>query len=69
MPGKAQLFLDRLEESMSIIIMRTHVEGLQSAEYGKAGAAGRNRADVHALDIVGLLDAVGDVSAGFTTHW
>jgi hypothetical protein len=49
--------------------MKTHVEGLQSAEYGKAGAAGRNRADVHALDIVGLLDAVGDVSAGFTTHW
>ena len=35
-------------------IMKTHVEGLQSAEYAKADAAARNRADVRAPDIVGL---------------
>ena len=50
--ARPPLFLNRLEEAMSI--MKTHVEGLQSAEYAKADAAARNRADVRAPDIVGL---------------
>jgi hypothetical protein len=61
--ARPPLFLNRLEEAMSI--MKTHVEGLQSAEYAKADAAARNRADVRAPDIVGLRDAVGDVPAAW----
>src|SRR5271168_174133 len=40
-----------------------HVEGLQAAEHGEADTAGGDSADVHALDIIGAFDAVGDIPA------
>ena len=39
------------------------VEGLEPAKHRKADAAGGDRADVHAFDLIGARDAVGDVPA------
>src|ERR1700736_5403920 len=61
MPSKVQLLLDRLGEPMSVVIMKMHVEGLQAAEHGEADTAGGDGADMHALDIIGPFDAVGDI--------
>ena len=63
MPGEVELLLDRLGKPVSLVIMKMHVEGLQSAQHRKADAAGRARADVHALDVIGPFDTVGDVPA------
>src|SRR5271165_4590891 len=63
MPSKVQLLLDRVGEPVPIVIVKMHVEGLQAAEHGEADTAGGDGADMHALDIVGPCDAVGDVPA------
>ena len=47
--------------SMPIEVVRVHVEGLESAQHHKADAAGRDGADMHALNVIGTLDAIGDV--------
>ena len=39
------------------------VEGLEPAKHRKADATCGHRADVHALDVIGARDAVGDVPA------
>jgi hypothetical protein len=39
------------------------VEGVEPAKQRKADAAGGDRADVHALDVTGARDALGDVPA------
>jgi hypothetical protein len=39
------------------------VEGLEPAKHRKADAARDDRADVHALDVIGARDAVSDVPA------
>jgi hypothetical protein len=51
--------------SMPIEVVRVHVEGLESAQYHKADAAGRDGADMHALNVIGTLDAIGDVPTAF----
>ena len=40
-----------------------HIEGFQALQHGKANAAGGDGADMHAFDVIGALDAVGDVPA------
>ena len=47
--------------SMPIEVVRVHVEGLESAQHHKADAAGRDGAHMHALNVIGTLDAIGDV--------
>ena len=63
MPGEVEFLLDRLRQPVPIVVMQMHVEGLEPAKHGEADAAGGDRADVHALDIIGARDAVGDVPA------
>ena len=50
---------------MLVEIVQLHVERLQPAKHRQADAAGGDRADMHAFEIVGALDAVGDVPAAF----
>ena len=50
---------------MLVVIVELDVERLQSAERGKADAAGSDGADIHAFEVVGALDAIGDVPAAF----
>ena len=40
-----------------------HIEGFQAPQHGKANAAGGDGADMHAFDVIGALDAIGDVPA------
>ena len=40
-----------------------HVERLQATQHREADTAGGDSADVHALDIIGPFDAVGDIPA------
>ena len=47
--------------SMPIEVVRVHVEGLEVAQHHKADVAGRGGADMHALNVIGTLDAIGDV--------
>ena len=63
MPGEIEFLLDRLGEAVSIVIVKMHVEGLESAQHRKADAAGRDRADMHALDVIGPFDTVSDIPA------
>ena len=62
-PGDAQLLLDRCGQPVAVEIMEMHVERLQAAQHGAADPPGGDGADVHALDIVGARDAIGDVPA------
>src|SRR5277367_4243092 len=43
--------------------MQVDVERRHPPQHGSADAAGGDHADVHALDVVGVFDAVGDIPA------
>ena len=61
--GEAELTLDALVEAVSIGVVQLHVEGLETAKDRKADATCRDRSYGHALDVIGALNAVGDVPA------
>jgi hypothetical protein len=48
---------------MLVGVMELDVEGLQPLKHGKTDAAGADSADIHAFEVIGALDAVGDVPA------
>ena len=63
MPGQIEFFFHRLRQPVAVIIVQMHIEGFQAFQHGKANAAGGDRADMHAFDVIGTLDAIGDVPA------
>jgi len=63
MPGQIEFFFHRLRQSVAVIIVQVHVEGFQAPQHGETDAARRDRAHMHAFDVIGALDAVGDVPA------
>ena len=63
MEGEIQLLLHRLGQPVAVGVMQMHVERLQPPQHRQADAPGGDGADVHALEIIGPLDAVGDVPA------
>ena len=63
MEGEAELLLDLLRQAMLVVVVQLDVERLQAAQHGEADAAGGDRADVHAFEVIGALDAIGDVPA------
>ena len=62
-PGDAELPLDLGREPVAVEIMQMHVERLQAAQHRAADPPRGDGADVHALDVVGARDAIGDVPA------
>ena len=63
MEGQVQLFFDLGRQAVPIGVVQLDVERLEPPQHGQADAAGRDGADVHAFDVVGALDAIGDVPA------
>ena len=63
MPGETEFLLDRFRKAVAIRVVQMHVEWLQAAQHREADPAGGDRADVHALDVIGARDAIGDVPA------
>jgi len=63
MPGNVQFFFHRLRQPVAVIIVQMHIEGFQAFQHGKANAAGGDGAGMHAFDVIGALDAIGDVPA------
>ena len=63
MPDEIELLLDRFRKAVTIRVVQMHVEGLQAAQHREADPAGGDRAHMHALDIIGARDTVGDVLA------
>src|SRR5690606_895292 len=61
--GEAQLLLDLAGQPVPVGVVQVHVERLEAAQYRGADPAGRDGADVHALQVVGARDRVGDVAA------
>lgn len=61
--GQAQLLLDLARQLALVGVVEADAEGLEAAQHGLADAAGGDDADVHALQVVGVRDAVGDVPA------
>ena len=55
--------LDLVVEPVLVGVVQVDVERLEAAEHAEADAAGAERADRHALQVVGALHAVGDVPA------
>ena len=63
MEREAQFFSDLDREPVAVGIVELHVERFQPAQHGQTDAARGDGADGHAFDVVGPLDAVGDVPA------
>ena len=63
MEGEAEFLLDRLGQPVLVVVMQLDVERLQPAQRREADAAGGDGADIHAFEVVGALDAIGDVPA------
>jgi len=58
-----ELLLDRGREAVPIGVVQPDLEWLQPPQHGPADATGADRADLHALQVVGPRHAVGDVPA------
>ena len=52
-----------LRQAVALGIVELHVEGLEPPERRESDAPGPNRADVHAFEVIGARDAIGDVPA------
>ena len=63
MVGDAQFVFDLFRQSTSVGVVQPDVERCQPAQHGLADAAGGDHTDVHALEVIGVLDAVGDIPA------
>ena len=63
MEGEAELLLHLLRQPVLVVVMQLDVERLETAERREADAPGGDGADIHAFEVVGALDAVGDVPA------
>jgi len=61
--GDAQFVFDLFRQSPGVGVMQADIEGGQAAQHGLADAAGGDHPYVHALDVVGVCDAVGDIPA------
>src|SRR5262245_51159725 len=63
MEGEVELLLNLFRQAMLIGVVELYTEGLETPERRKADATGGNGADIHAFEVVGTLDAIGDVPA------
>ncbi len=63
MEGEAELLLHLLRQPVLVVVMQLDVERLEPAQRREADAARRDGADIHAFEVVGALDAIGDVPA------
>jgi hypothetical protein len=59
--SQAELLLDVCRQPVAIGVVQLDVEGLEAAQHGKADAAGSDGSDLHALEVIRALDAVGNV--------
>ena len=60
-----QFLLDFSRQPVAVGVVQLHVERLQPAQHREADTSGRHGADMHAFEIIGALDAIGDVPAAF----
>jgi len=61
--NQAKLILNGLWEAMTVAVVKLAVKWMHATENSKADASCCNSTDVHTFDIVGALNAVGDVPA------
>ena len=52
MEGQAKFLFHLLRQPVLVVVVQFYVEGLQPAERGKPDAAGGDRADIHAFEVV-----------------
>ena len=61
MPGETESSSTVFRKAVTVRVVQMHVERLQAAQHREADPAGGDRADMHALEIIGTLGAIGDV--------
>lgn len=69
MESNAELLLDLVRKPVPVGVVQLDIERFEPAQHRGADPPSAHRADVHALDVIGSRNAVGDVPATFTTHW
>eukprot|EP00050_Salpingoeca_kvevrii_P005681 m.285082 g.285082 ORF g.285082 m.285082 type:complete len:437 (+) comp11291_c0_seq1:127-1437(+) len=67
-PGEVEFLLDLGREAVAVGVVKLDIKGVEAAQDRKANATGSNSANVHTLDIIGALDAVGDVPAALADN-
>jgi hypothetical protein len=65
MEGESEFLLDFLGQAVLVGVMQLDVERLQPAQDRESDAACGDGTDIHAFEIVSVLDAIGDVPAAF----
>ena len=63
MKRDVQFLLDRVRQPVPVRVVKFHVERFEPAQSSRANATRCHGADVHAFEVVGTFDAVGDVPA------
>ena len=61
--GQRKFALDFGGQPVLVGVVQVNIKGCESAQNGTTDAAGRDDTDVHSLDVIGALDAVGYVPA------